>query len=77
MRIGIILETNESEKAWNGIRFANTAFNEGHDVKLFLINAGVEIESITDAKYKAQQQLRVFADDKGDIFACGTCPKKS
>ena len=23
MKIGIILETNEPEKAWNGIRFAN------------------------------------------------------
>ena len=75
MKIGIILETNEPEKAWNGIRFANTAFNEGHEVKLFLISAGVEVESITDAKYNAQQQLRIFADNKGAILACGTCIK--
>jgi hypothetical protein len=25
MKIGIIIETNEPEKAWNGVRFANTA----------------------------------------------------
>ena len=53
----------------------NTAFNEGHEVKLFLISAGVEVESITDTKYNAQQQLRVFADNKGAILACGTCIK--
>lgn len=75
MKIGIILETNEPEKAWNGIRFANTALNEGHEVKLFLISAGVEAESITDEKYNAQKQLRVFADNKGVILACGTCIK--
>jgi sulfur relay (sulfurtransferase) complex TusBCD TusD component (DsrE family) len=75
MKIGIIIETNEPEKAWNGIRFANTAFNEGHEVKLFLISAGVEIESITDAKFNAQQQLEVFADNKGAILACETCIK--
>jgi hypothetical protein len=39
--MGIILETNEPEKAWNWIRFANTALNQAHDVKLFLISAGV------------------------------------
>jgi uncharacterized protein involved in oxidation of intracellular sulfur len=73
MKIGIILETNEPEKAWNGIRFANTALSEGHEVKLFLISAGVEVEIITDAKYKVQQQLIAFADRKGTILACGTC----
>ena len=75
MKIGIIVETNEPEKAWNGIRFANTAINEGHEVKLFLISAGVEVESITDAKFNAYQQLRVFADNKGPTLGCGTCIK--
>lgn len=75
MKIGIILETNEPEKAWNGIRFANTALTEGHEVKLFLISAGVEVEIITDTKYKVQQQLRTFAERKGTILACGTCIK--
>jgi uncharacterized protein involved in oxidation of intracellular sulfur len=47
MKIGIILETNEPEKAWNGVRFANTALKQGHEVRLFLMSSGVEAESIT------------------------------
>ncbi|MBK8793804.1 MAG: hypothetical protein IPN59_11835 [Holophaga sp.] len=42
MKIGILLETNEPEKAWNGVRFANTALKQGHEVRLFLMSAGVE-----------------------------------
>ena len=75
MRLGIILETNEPEKAWNGIRFANTALKNGHEVKLFLMSAGVEAESITHEKYNVQKQLHDFAENKGTILACGTCIK--
>jgi len=75
VKIGIIIETNDPEKAWNGIRFANTALSEGHEVKIFLISAGVEIEGIDDTKFKVQQQLMAFADRKGVIMACGTCLK--
>jgi tRNA 2-thiouridine synthesizing protein D len=46
MRIGIIIETNEPEKAWNGVRFGNITLKQGHEVKVFLMSAGVEIESI-------------------------------
>jgi sulfur relay (sulfurtransferase) complex TusBCD TusD component (DsrE family) len=73
MKIGIIIETNDPEKAWNAVRFANTALNEGHEVKIFLMSAGVEIETIDDTKFKAQQQLGVFAERKGTVMACGTC----
>ena len=41
MKIGIILETNDPEKAWNAIRFANTALTKQHEVRLFLMGAGV------------------------------------
>ncbi len=67
MRLGIILETNEPEKAWNGIRLANTALKRGHEVKLFLMSAGVEAESITHEKYNVQEQLSDFAENKGII----------
>jgi uncharacterized protein involved in oxidation of intracellular sulfur len=73
MRIGIILETNEPEKAWNGLRFANTALRQGHEVKVFLMSAGVEVERITDEKYNAKKQLDDFIASKGIILACGTC----
>ena len=75
MKLGIILETNEPEKAWNGVRFANTALKQGHEVRLFLLSAGVEAESITHEKYNVRSQLHDFADNKGVILACGTCIK--
>lgn len=75
MKIGIIIETNEPEKTWNGVRFANTALKNGHQVKIFLMSAGVEIESIVHDKYNAKKQLDEFVDNKGTVLACGTCIK--
>ncbi|MDO9182249.1 MAG: DsrE family protein [Bacteriovorax sp.] len=75
MKIGIIIETNEPEKAWNGVRFGNTALKKGHEVKIFLMSAGVEIESITHEKYNAKKQIDEFRENLGIVFACGTCIK--
>jgi uncharacterized protein involved in oxidation of intracellular sulfur len=75
MKIGIILETNEPEKAWNGVRFANTALKQGHEVKLFLMSAGVEVLDITHEKYHVQRQITDFVEAKGTLLACGTCIK--
>ena len=75
MKIGIILETNEPEKAWNAVRFGNSALKQGHSVKLFLMSAGVEAVNITGGKFDAAQQLRDFEQNKGEILACGTCIK--
>jgi hypothetical protein len=75
MKIGIILETNEPEKAWNGVRFGNAALKQGHEVKIFLMSAGVEIESITHEKYNAKRQLEEFTKNNGVVLACGTCLK--
>jgi uncharacterized protein involved in oxidation of intracellular sulfur len=41
MKLGVIIETNEPETAWNGVRFCNAALKKGHAVKLFLMSAGV------------------------------------
>jgi len=73
MKIGIIIETNEPEKAWNGVRFGNTALKQGHEVKIFLMSAGVEIESIVDTKYNAKRQIEEFVKNNGTLMACGTC----
>ena len=75
MRIGIVLETNEPEKAWNGLRFANAALRQKHEVKVFLMSAGVEVESIVDEKFNAKKQLDDFSANKGIVLACGTCMK--
>lgn len=75
MKFGIIIETNEPEKAWNGVRFANASLKKGHEVKIFLMSAGVEIESITHEKYNAKRQIDDFVDNSGVVLACGTCIK--
>lgn len=75
MRIGIILETNEPEKAWNALRFANAAVRKEHEVKVFLMSAGVEVEGIVDEKYNAKRQLDEFVANRGVVLACGTCIK--
>jgi sulfur relay (sulfurtransferase) complex TusBCD TusD component (DsrE family) len=75
MRIGIILETNEPEKAWNALRFANTAVRQKHEVKVFLMSAGVEVESIVDEKFNVKKQLDEFLTSNGVVLACGTCIK--
>jgi uncharacterized protein involved in oxidation of intracellular sulfur len=75
MKFGILIETNEPEKAWNGVRFANASLKKGHEVKIFLMSAGVEIESITGGKYDAKAQLEDFVKAGGIVLACGTCIK--
>ncbi len=73
MKIGIILETKEYEKAWNAFRFAVTAVKQGHEVKLFLMGEAVECEELTHEKYNVDHQLKKFVEVGGEILACGTC----
>ncbi len=73
MKLGIILETKEAEKAWNAFRFAVTAQKKGNEVKVFLMGEAVECESITEGKYNVNEQLNKFVAVNGHILACGTC----
>ncbi len=75
MKIGIIIETKEFEKAWNAFRFAVTAKKQGHEVKVFLMGEGVECEGLTHEKYNVDEQLQAFIGVGGEILACGTCLK--
>jgi sulfur relay (sulfurtransferase) complex TusBCD TusD component (DsrE family) len=75
MKFGIIIETNEPEKAWNGVRFANASLKQGHEVKIFLMSAGVEIEGITHEKFNAKNEIDNFIKHGGIVLACGTCIK--
>ena len=75
MNIGIIIETNDPEKSWNAVRFGNTALAHGHNVKIFLMSAGVEIEGIVHERYNAKKQLDEFVRNNGIVLACGTCMK--
>lgn len=52
MKIGIILDTKEPEKAWNAFRFANTSLKRQHSVKLFPMGEAADFleESISTRK---------------------------
>lgn len=73
MKLAIILETKEHEKAWNAVRFGVTALKLKHEVKLFLMGEAVEIESIVDEQYDVMEQLEKFKTGNGELLACGTC----
>jgi sulfur relay (sulfurtransferase) complex TusBCD TusD component (DsrE family) len=68
MKTGLIISNTDPEVVWNALRFANTAILEGHQVKIFLLGAGVEIEGIRSEKFNVQEQLQ-------KLLACGTCIK--
>jgi sulfur relay (sulfurtransferase) complex TusBCD TusD component (DsrE family) len=55
MKIGLIISNTDPEVVWNALRFANTAILEGHQVKIFLLGAGVEIEGIRSEKFNVQE----------------------
>lgn len=75
MKIGVIIETKEFEKAWNAFRFAVTAKKQEHEVKVFLMGEAVECEGLTHEKYNVDEQLKAFISIGGEILACGTCLK--
>src|SRR5215211_7071282 len=75
MKTGLIISNAKPEVVWNALRFANTAILEGHQVKIFLLGAGVEIEGIRSEKFNDQEQLQKFNELSGTMLACGTCIK--
>ena len=75
MKLAIVINTNDAEKAWNALRLGNTAIKEGHEVGVFLMGAGVEIECIDDPKFDVAGTLTAFLNAKGNLLACGTCLK--
>ena len=75
MKLGIILYSNDAETVWNAFRFANFSLNENDVVRIFLLARGVEYEKLDSKKYNIKEQARSFLDNKGGLFACGTCLK--
>jgi len=75
MKIGIILETKENEKAWNAFRFATASKKQGHEVRMFLMGEGVECERLTNEKHNVGEQIKNYLQAGGELMACGTCLK--
>ncbi len=75
MKFGIILNTNEPEIVWNALRFATTSLLNDHEVKIFLLGRGVEIENIQSEQFNIQEQIQLYIENKGKLFSCGSCLK--
>ncbi len=75
MKIGIVIYSSDPETVWNAFRFGNFALKEKDEVKVFLLAKGVECESLDTEKYKVTEQIRLFVESGGGMFACGTCLK--
>ncbi len=76
MKLGIILQSNKPEHAWNVFRLGITALEAGHRVEIFLMNEGSELDTIPDSKnFDISIKLAEFKELKGKIYVCGTCLK--
>ncbi|QSG14551.1 DsrE family protein [Halapricum desulfuricans] len=73
MDLGIIVETNDPEKVWNGFRLANTAIEDGHSVETFLLGDGVEAPDLEHPKLNPHGAIRKYTLNDGELLACGTC----
>ncbi len=73
MKLGIIMNTNDPETAWNGLRLGNEALNGGNETSLFLLGSGVEIVNLKNKDYDIAGVLEKFLGGGGNLLACGTC----
>ena len=73
MKIGIVIYSNDSESVWNAFRFGCFALLKEDKVKLFLLGAGVECQSLDTDEFKVTELMQDFVDHGGKIFACGGC----
>lgn len=73
MKLGIIINTNDPETAWNGLRLGFETLAGGNEVGMFLLGSGVEIGFTKDATFDVAGALKKFLNSGGNLLACGTC----
>ena len=73
MKVGIIISQTDPETAWNAFRFGNFSINKAHIFRTFLIWKGFECVEIEDEEFNVVEQINEYVENKGKIFACGTC----
>jgi sulfur relay (sulfurtransferase) complex TusBCD TusD component (DsrE family) len=73
MELGLIVETNDPERIWNGFRLANTALEAGHTVETFLLGDGVEAPDVETETFNPSGVMHKYRNEGGDLYACGTC----
>lgn len=73
MKLGIIFQSNKPEHAWNTFRLGITALKANHQVEIFLMNEGSELDTIPDTKdFDISVKVTEFKKLNGEIYACGT-----
>ncbi|OGG41064.1 hypothetical protein A2118_00690 [Candidatus Kaiserbacteria bacterium GWA2_50_9] len=76
MQLGIILQSNKPEHAWNTLRLGITALKANHQVEIFLMSEGSELDTIPDSKdFDISVKVLQFKELKGQIYACESCLK--
>lgn len=76
MKLGIVLQSNNSEHVWNALRLGITARKANDTVTIFLLNEGSELETIPDTEpFDISAKIQEFRDLKGEVLACGSCLK--
>ncbi len=75
MKLGIIVNTNDPETAWNALRLGIETLARGNEVNMFLLGSGVEIDSIKNKPFDVAGALKNFLKSGGNLLACGTCLK--
>ncbi len=73
MKLGIIMNTNDPESAWNALRLGSETLTAGNEVSMFLLGDGVEIQDINDKTFDVAGTLYKFLNSGGNLLACGTC----
>ena len=74
MKLGIILQSNNPEHIWNTFRFGITSLKASHDVTIFLMSEGAELDTIADTEhFDISKKVAEYKELKGDLYACGTC----
>jgi uncharacterized protein involved in oxidation of intracellular sulfur len=64
-----------SDVAWNALRLADTATDRGHDVRLFLINDGVDAArpAPEGSEFELSEMVSELIGRGVSVLLCGTC----
>ena len=74
MKIGIILQSNNPEHIWNTFRFGITALKASHQVTVFLMSEGAELETVADTEhFDISKKVAEYKELQGILYVCGTC----
>jgi len=60
MKLGIIVNTNDVETAWNALRLGNEALVGGNQTTMFLLGSGVEMVASSTSPSMSPESSKSF-----------------